>query len=327
MGDPHVKPNNREESHALMRFVVEEARRLNVAVLEILGDLFDTHSIVRLEVMEFWDYWFEILSLETFKTIVLVGNHDQTGSYSSKYSALSVFRHVEDQQRRHDQGIKIVSEPYLDGVFGYLPYIHDNAQFIEQANLLADKGATVLVSHPNFEGAVYDNGSPLSGGVPDSALSSNFLHLIGGHIHTELSLGRIWYTGNPRWLTKSCANKAKGIWLCDHDATGLMTSKTFISTENVCTPIASVVWREGEEKPAYPEKGNVNVELIGSSDWVSKQKLDLKGVSISSKLTDTKKSRVRKSGKSLHEFLSSHYQAEPDKRAKLLKYLGDLNLV
>lgn len=323
VGDLHVKPNNLKESKALMDFVLDKALSLNVDRLEILGDLFDTHSIVRLEVLEFWGSWLEYLSKQTFKTIILVGNHDLSGDYLNSFSALHTSLHLESEN------FKIVHKPHIDELYGYLPYIHDNEKFIEEANKLADLGATVLVSHPNFEGAVYDNGSSLAGGVNPDRISNNFLHLIGGHIHTELNMGRVWYTGNPRWLTKSCANKPKGIWMCTHDDnTGAILSKEFISTESVCTPIICLSWKEGEEKPEIPKNGNINIELIGSSDWVTKQKLDLKGqVSISSKITDTKKSKTRKSGKSLHEFLSHYYQTEPEKRSRLIKYLGDLNLV
>lgn len=329
VGDPHVKPNNIKESQALMEFVLTKAQELKVDRLEILGDLFDTHSIVRLEVLEFWHRWLETFSIEEFKTIILVGNHDITGNYSNSYSALHPFTLIEDGQRRRDQGIKIVTEPYLDGLYGYLPYIHDNDKFVQEGNKLAEQGATVLVSHPNFEGAVYDNGAGVQGGVCGDLLDARLLHLIGGHIHTELELGRIWYTGNPRWLTKSCANKQKGIWLCNHnDSTGKMESKEFISTESVCTPIASLVWKEGQDKPEIPTNAKVDIELIGSSDWVTQTKKELIGsVSVSSKITDTKKSKERKSGKSLHEFLSKFYQTEPEKRKKLLNYMEGLSLV
>lgn len=322
VGDIHVKPNNLRESNALMEFTYKKALFWKVDRLEFLGDQFDTHDIVRLSVLKFWQHWFRFFSTENkFKTIFLVGNHDLRGDYGDDYSALHPFLSLENDN------FKIVHEPYLDGVYGYLPYIHSNEKFIEEANKLAERGATVLVSHPNFEGAVYDNGSPLLSGISDTSLDNRFLHLIGGHIHTELELGRIWYTGNPRWLTKSCANKQKRIWICTHDDNGAMISKEPIGTESVCMPIISIKWAEGEEKPEIPTNAKVDIELIGSSDWVSKQKLDLKGVSISSKLTDTKKSRTRKSGRSLHEFLSKHYQTEPEKRQKLLKYMGDLNLV
>src|ERR1035437_5539961 len=322
VGDPHIKPSNIKESEALMQFVLEKALKLKVDKLEFLGDEYDTHDIVRLSVLKFWTKWFHILAKQSFKTIILQGNHDANGDYSDNFSALHTVLHLENSN------FKIVHEPYLDGLYGYLPYIHDNNKFVEETNKLANQGATVLVSHPNYEGADYDNGSPLSGGVSDNSLDPRFLHLIGGHIHTEVEIGRIWYTGNPRWLNKSCANKDKGIWLCTHDdSTGAILSKEFISTESVCTPIRSLIWKEGSEVPSIMPGSNTHIELIGSSDWVSNAKKGLVGVSVSSKITDVKKSRERKSGKSLHEFLSQHYQAEPEKRQKLLKYLGGLNLV
>lgn len=330
LGDPHVKPSNIKESDRLMAFVVNKCRELKIDRLEILGDLFDTHSIVRLEVLEFWQKWLKLFSEQLFSTIVLVGNHDLIGSYDSTYSALHVFKELPycyDHDGR-GSGVKIVYEPFIEGKFGYLPYIHDNKKFVEEANKLAIEGATVLISHPNYEGTYYDNGSPITDAVDPNSLDSKFLLLIGGHIHTEQELNRIWLTGTARWLTKSCANKRKGIWLCEHDVTGAMTSKEFISTESVCTPIVSLTWSEGQERPEIPERAKVDIELIGSSDWVTKQKLELKNkVAISSKITDIKKSRERKSGKSLHEFLSNHYQVEPEKRQKLIKYLEGLKLV
>jgi hypothetical protein len=320
VGDPHVKPNNLKESETLLNFVLEKALFWKVDRLEILGDLADTHSVVRLEVLEFWGRWFKTLSQQQFKTIVLVGNHDLSGDYKNSYSALHPFLSLESNN------FKIVHEPYLDGVYGYLPYIHDNDKFVEEANKLAEQGATVLVSHPNFKGAVYDNGSPITHGVDADTLSHNFLHLIGGHIHTELEMGRVWYTGNPRWLTKSCANKEKCIWLCAHDPNGAIIYKEPIGTERVCTPIVSIKWSQGSDKPEIPTNAKVDIELIGSSEWVTETKKSLVGsVSVSSKITDVKRSKERKSGKSLHEFLSKHYQS--DKREKLLNYLERLNLV
>jgi hypothetical protein len=320
LGDPHVKHSNIEESDRLMQFVVEECHSNNINRLEILGDVFDTHSIIRLEVLEFWQEWFEFLKQQSFQTVVLVGNHDITGNYESNYSALHPFISLESKN------FKIVNKPHLDGLYGYLPYIHDNNRFVEESNKLAEGGATVIVSHPNYEGAVYDNGASINNGVNPDLINHRVHHLIGGHIHTELELGRVWYTGNARWLTKSCANKRKGIWLCSHnDSTGKIESKQFISTENVCNPIVSIKWLEGEPKPAVAENARVDIELVGSSDWISGAKKEFSGVSISTKITDIKKSRERKAGRNLYEFLSKYYDS--DKKDKLLKYMENLNLV
>ena len=325
VGDMHVKPSNLAESESLMEFILRKSKEHSVDRLEFLGDLTDTHSIVRLEVIEFLDKWFYELSVQqnTFETIVIAGNHDMTGSYTNEYTSLNPFIYLENAH------FKIVHEPYIKGVYGYLPYVHDNDLFVSEANKMIHKGVRVLVSHPNFKGAVYDNGTPISNAVDPDLLNSGFLHLIGGHVHSALEYGRVWYIGTPRWLTKSCSNKSKGIWLCNHDDSGQMVSKEFISTENVCTPIYTVEWKQDEEKPIIPPNAKVYLELIGSSDWVSEQKKDFKGsVSLSSKITDSKtKNKQRKSGKSLMEFLEKHYEGDPDKRKKLIQYLGDLKLV
>lgn len=323
VGDFHSKPSNLKESEDLMEFILFKANELKVDRLEFTGDLLDTHSIVHLSVLEFWQKWFEYLSDRSYKfnTFVLVGNHDRDGSYTNNYSALDLFNDLEF--------LHIIKAPLRDGVFGYLPYIHDDNEFITEANKLAEQGATVLISHPNFIGATYDNGTPINNGVDPNLLDPRFLHLIGGHIHTENEYGRVWYVGTPRWLTKSCANKNKGIWLVDFDdKTGDILSKEFITTEGICTPIKSLIWKEGEEMPKIEAHAKTSLELVGSSEWVTKQKLELKGLaSISSKITDIKKSKVRKAGKSLFEFLSEHYQASPEKRDKLLTYMKGLELL
>lgn len=325
-GDPHCKIPNMEESHRLLRFVWQTCIDNEVDRLEIEGDLFDTMSVVRLEVLNFWQGWLETLSRETFQTIVLVGNHDISGDYGSNYSALSVFRHLEGDQPDWKKTLRIISEPTVDGVFGYMPYIHDNNEFVKQANLLAEMGARSLVSHTTYKGSKYDNGMYAPDGIDPDLLDPRLINLISGHVHTEQKFGRVIYPGTARWLTASDANKRKGIWIYEHDDTGAITSEEFISTESVCTPIISYELKEGGELPTFPKNAKVNVELIGSSDWIQKTKLELKGTcSITTKITDTKKSKARKSGKSLLEFLTHHYQT--DKRDRLIAYMREKNLV
>ena len=321
-GDPHARPNNIKESEALVQFALDKCLELKVDRLKILGDLLDTHSIVRLEVLEFWGKWIRTLEKSKINTVILTGNHDMCGDYSNTYSALHVFA-------ANKEYVRIIGMSENNGIFGYMPYIHDNEEFVKQANDLAEHGAKVLVSHTTYDGGKFDNGMFAPGGVSPDLLDPRLIHLISGHVHSEQEFGRVWYPGTARWLSKSCANKKKGLWLVDHDDnTGAILSKEFISTESVCLPIISLVWKEGDNCPEIPDSSKVDIELIGSSDWVTKQKLELKGkVSISSKITDTKKSRERKSGSSLFEFLSNFYPTEPEKRHHLIEYMKGLNLV
>lgn len=325
VGDPHVKVANLEESHRLMQFVLDKAKELKVDRIEILGDLFHTHAIVRLEVLEFWRKWLWIIS-EQAQTVVLVGNHDQSGNHNSDAHALAVFCGLNPGK------LKIIDSPFiLQGCpIGYMPYIHDNASFIAQANSLADKfGATVLVSHTTYEGSKYDNGMYAPDGVDPSALDGRFSTLISGHVHAEQEYGRVWYPGTARWDTAADANRRKGIWLCRHEAqTGVLLEREFISTgDGVCTALVSIEWKEGEKAPEIPTGAKVLVELVGSSSWIAKEKENLKGqVQIRTKITDSKKSENRQAGGSFQEFLAKIWVSTAD-REGLLAMAREMGIV
>ena len=319
VGDPHVKPSNIDESERLLEFVLSKARDLNVDKIEILGDLFHTHAIVRLEVLEFWRKWLPLLADE-FQTIVLVGNHDLSGNSHSSAHALSVFINIHER-------LFIIQAPVKIGSIGYMPYIHENSEFIVAANNLADQGATFLVSHTTYAGSKYDNGMYAPDGVDPDLIDSRLTGLLSGHVHAEQQYGRVIYPGTARWDTASDANKRKGIWLFDHDPSGALLGSDFIGTEAVCVPLISLEWREGDPVPVLPEGARISVELIGTSNWISQQKGSLKGLaSIRTKVTDSKKAENRKSGNSLSEYLQNTFVSTMD-RQRLLTFAKEIGLV
>lgn len=320
VGDPHVKVSNLDESERLLGFILAEAHRLNVDTIELLGDLFHTHAIVRLEVLEFWRKWLWKLS-ESFITIVLVGNHDQSGDHGSSQHALSVFTSLNPDR------LLIIERAALIKGIGYLPYIHDNAKFVEEANALAELGATFLVSHTTYEGSKYDNGMYAPSGVNPDDLSSAFTGLLSGHVHTEQTYGRVIYPGTARWDTASDANKRKGIWFYVHADAGNELSREFISTETVCVPLYAIEWREGDPEPTIAEGARVSVELVGTSNWISQAKAALKGkCSIRTNITDSKKAENRRATLNLEDYLQNLFVSTMDKE-HLLKYAKELGLV
>lgn len=300
VGDPHVKVSNLGESARLMQFVIDKAREHKVDRIELLGDLFHTHAVIRLEVMMFWKHWLLEIS-NRFETIVLVGNHDQSGDYGSKEHALSVFKDM------NVQNLVIIENPTVINQFAYMPYIHDNAKFTEMATELANLGGNFLVCHATFDGSKYDNGMYAPGGIDPSQIP--FQTILSGHIHAlqrykTISGKEVIYPGTARWDSNSDANQTKGIWIYEHDESGKIVKEEMIPTNTVCTPIISIEWKEGEEEPTVQEGSKTTIELIGSSDWISKQKTKLKGkVGIKAKITDKKNTENRKSGSSLQEFL------------------------
>lgn len=323
VGDPHVKPNNIEESHRLIEFVVKTAIDHKVDRIELMGDLFHTHNVMHLSVIEFWDNAIMILS-KICHLVILVGNHDQSGDYTKSYNALTIF-----SKRFAQANVDIIQTPQIRDNYVYMPYMHNKEEFVMSANSLADQGGTVLVAHQTFTGSKYENGMYAPDGLDPDLLSAKFIHLISGHIHTEQDFGRVIYPGTARWDTVSDANRRKGIWVYDHDDDGTILSAQFISTHDVCSPIISIEWREGEVEPTFQENSRTSVELIGSSIWVNAQKLKLKGkVAVRTKLTDKVNAARKSPGTNIESFILNYFQPSPGiSKERVIEYMKESKLV
>lgn len=324
IGDPHIKVSNLDEAEKLMHFAQDLALKEKVDRIILLGDLFHTHAVLRLEVLEFWDAWLDIFS-ELCETFVLVGNHDQTGDYNLHTNALSVFKHLQ----RKNRNLKIVENPQRHGLFAFMPYYHDRDEFIRVANTMALEGAKVLVCHQTFSGSTFENGFYAPEGIDPDKLNHDLV--ISGHIHKRQRFGKVIYPGTAKWDTASDANEPKGLWLVHHwDETGVITDESFVDTSQVVTPIISLEWKEGDMKPAaliVPGHAKISVELIGSSNWVNQQKTDLKSqFSIKTRITDKTKPENRKAGVNLEDFISNLFVSTMDKSA-LLNFAKELGLV
>lgn len=321
VGDPHVKVSNLDESEKLMAFICETAKNEKVDRIELLGDQFHTHAVLRLEVVQFWERWLDILSND-WETVVNEGNHDQSGDYGAEYSALTIF------QRLNKPKLHIITKPRIMGPIGYIPYMHDGERFINVANEMAQTEAKVLVCHQTIMGSKYESGIFAHDGIDSVKISEQILHIISGHIHSQQEFGRIDYPGTARWDSVSDANLRKGIWIYDHEnATGRVLSKRFLSTETVCSPLYQFTYKEGEVEPVIPANARVSVELVGTSDWIAKEKVKFKGkASIKSRFTDSKKFENRKAGNGLEDFIVNIYVTAMDK-SNLLKYAKELGIV
>jgi hypothetical protein len=317
VGDAHVQVSNLDDCEKLLAFILATAKKQKVDRIEFLGDQHHTHAIKRVEVERFWDKWFTKLSLD-FETVVLLGNHEMANQRDpNSENGLEVYKDI------NNRNLKIVTEPTQIGNIGYMPYIHDSKEFVDAANSLKTK---LLVCHFTCDGSMYENGFYAPDGVDANLL--NHEQVISGHIHMEAQYGKVWYPGSPKWDTASDANMAKQIWLCEHDdKTGLMTSKTAISTWGVVTPIVSFQWLEGQEQPVIPDNVKASVEIIGSNLFVSKGKAIFKGIAkIKTKVTDKVVRENRKASASVLDFLEKNYKTSVN-RDKLVAYLKEKNYV
>jgi DNA repair exonuclease SbcCD nuclease subunit len=307
-----------------MHFIHEVIMEEKPDRIEILGDLFHTHNIVRLEVLEFWNGWIDTLLASETPLYILIGNHDIGDTSEHAFSALDMFMRVRNKH------LHIVKHPFVEGLYAYVSYYHDPKVFIDVANRCYAQGARVLVCHQTFDGSHYENGFYAPDGIDASKIFFDLI--VSGHIHTTQDFQkdgkRIVYPGTPKWDTEADANLKKGIWIFEHDdKTGAIISMELRSTAHVVTEIVHLAWVEGMDLPAIPTGPRVTVNLIGTSKWVEAQKVILKGsVAITAQMTDRVDRKVRQVGKSFPEFVAKKFETNVDKIA-LLKYMKGLKIV
>ena len=217
VGDPHVQIKNLNDSRKLIDFIIKIAQENNVDKIEFLGDMFHTHAVVRVEIIDFWRQALLDIVMTTGKeAICLVGNHDQPGSKEKEQemNALVSLRGLHSL-------VRIVDEPYVDPdtKIGYVPYHSDGDMFFKHAHELYTQGAiNCVVAHQTFTGAQYENGFFSEDGIdPANAPQTQ---IISGHIHKTKQVGKCFYPGTPKWDTMSDANQEKGIWIFHHDEHG-----------------------------------------------------------------------------------------------------------
>jgi len=286
VGDPHITVRNIKEAEKLIEFIYDVAWKNQVKRVEFMGDLFHTHAVVRVEVLDFWKTTFEKFKESNIPVVALVGNHDQPGSKEKEQemNSLQVFKGL----------ATIVDEPMMIDNIGYVPYMSDYDLLIERCTWLDQQGARkLLIAHQTFAGAQYENGFYAPDGLDPKFICQEAI--ISGHIHKSQQVGKCFYTGTAKWDTMSDANEEKGIWLFNHADDGSVISKEFISTKEVVSPIYKFVILEGEAEPELQKGARNYVELQGKSAWIKTMKKKYKGIAqIKAKPIDRKMTRLDK---------------------------------
>ena len=309
VGDPHCKHSELIEMNLLMDSVEKEALRAEVDSIILLGDLFDSHNLLRLEVIDFWQK--RLAKLALIKPVIaLVGNHDQKGNVEEewKLSSLTTLSNIPN--------LTVVNEPLIIGNWAYVPYTQNKELFISTANNLA-KTAKILVCHQTFDGSVYDNGMYAPDGI-DPTLIVGYDKIISGHIHKFQEFSNIIYVGTPRWMSISDANQDKGIWLTD--------GKDFkmVSLGGVLSKVVQIeLTEESTEEPVFDKKDKNYLILKGNSQWITKTAKKYKGFArIVPKPTDVRLQALSEKSKSSNfsEYLQA-YLKEKNKKVDFTQVL------
>lgn len=181
VGDMHAVPGQLEECARVMEFADQAALRTNSKIL-LLGDQYDTHEIVRIEVLTFWYRTFERMKSPV---IALVGNHDQAAAGSKINSMVS-----------HENQIQVISKPtVIEGTL-FVPYISESKEFVQACK---ENPTDTVFCHATFQGAKFENGIYAPGGIEPDAIPQR--QIISGHLHTPHLFGKVRYVGAPRWMS------------------------------------------------------------------------------------------------------------------------------
>lgn len=261
VGDVHAQVGCLQECEQLIDFIVEKILKHNPFLVIFLGDQYHNHSVVRVEVMEFWRKSFDKLlatGLTRQQIIALVGNHDKS-SDATAHAMLA-----------HEDKITVVSEWLVFGKMLFLPYM-DNESFVKKCNEEGAFGEIALCDtvfcHQTFQGFQYDNGFYASDGIDLNLIPQK--RVVSGHIHTQQRIGRCWYPGSPRWMGISDANVSKAVWLIDEDVASEPIPQ---DTYEICRPIRAIV-ETPESIHTEPLQNHVSyvVDLRGSPAWIEER--------------------------------------------------------
>jgi DNA repair exonuclease SbcCD nuclease subunit len=241
-GDPHAKLNNIPIFQQYLIKLKELESQCDIIV--ILGDLFDTHAIIRSEIMNIWWDYFNKIKIPYY---LLVGNHDKVSPVSNIHT-LTVFKElknitvIEPDSGIIDHNIAFVSHTSLENFKNIITPFNGNAKY--------------LFCHQTFNGAQFDNGMYCPDGFPIDIVSI-FNLVISGDIHKEQMVGNIWYLGTPYSMSFNDAGENKALWIFD---------TVSLAPQKILTNLSKYIVQ------SFQEVGGI-IEWIKSQDSQNKYKI------------------------------------------------------
>jgi DNA repair exonuclease SbcCD nuclease subunit len=258
IGDPHVTVEEIPDCERLIDCVIQAGRDCRPDIILFLGDLFHTHALVRIEVMEFWRRSFKRLweAFPEADIYAMVGNHDRSHDMSVKGCAIQAtpLVHVVDEP--------IEARP---GVW-FAPWYPTAKDFLS-----ALTPGDVLFCHQTFDGSKYENGFWAPDGIDPNLVP--FQIVISGHIHTPQEFGRVWYPGAPRWRSATDANVERAIWAVKIEDGDVVSRKPY-NTADFCRVLVHVMDVQGSIDVVIPDlidspRTSVRVDIHGSPEYIA----------------------------------------------------------
>lgn len=214
IGDPHFKKDNIPDGLAFIEKCVTAAKECKPTFIVVLGDMLDTHEVVRVQPHKLATLFIKELS-RIAPTHLIIGNHDlinQTQFLTDNH----IFNPLKEWENVHiiDEVKKFT---YFDGddemEFVMCPYV-EPGRFREALDTILEKGdswdfAECIFAHQEFRGCKMGAIISEVGDEWDDCLPS----VISGHIHEEQKVGtNIWYPGSAIQHGYSMVSVQKYVW-------------------------------------------------------------------------------------------------------------------
>ncbi len=254
VGDCHSTASSKGEVEKLLFWAYDLAKQNNVQDIVMLGDLFDTHQHVNLEVT--YSYLKIFRNCPDVKWVMIPGNHDHSVHGSRFEHALLPFLVMPNVLILDAPKNLVQSYKGVD----FAPFCRTEEEFLK---LCAGKQNDLLICHQEFKGAEYETGFFAPNGTDLAKVP--YKQIISGHIHKQNQLGACFYLGAPRWLKTSDANQPRVI--------ALMRDNRIVKqfdTRHVCRPIYKYEVIEGQDLPELEQNARYIIEAKGTASFLDR---------------------------------------------------------
>jgi DNA repair exonuclease SbcCD nuclease subunit len=314
VGDPHLKINRFDLATTFLKWLNQVILEQRPDVVVNLGDTFDTHAVLRSEVLNEFIKHVDVVLEQNIPYVYLLGNHDMYRPNDPKYHALLPFKNKIDKFHIIDEVTEFMGMTFV-------PYQHDGAKFPK-------KTLPICVAHQTFIGADY---GPIRAkeGVDATSIAGCDI-IISGHIHTRSILGSVVYVGSPFSQSAADVDQIKGITIFDTNTyaqsfvqTPLPTWRRLhvvVSQSTQISVVHALVQQDvsGSKDHWVLELEGPKAEIVGylgSSEYIAAiAGVDVK---VKTKFTDNEKKKLSIEAKSMEhiisEFIAKVYNGSIDK--------------
>lgn len=221
VGDPHFKENHLAIAEKFVNHTIQVVKKSAPDFVVILGDLLDTHNVVRVHSHKLAIRFLKSLG-ELCPTFLVIGNHDliDAGQYLTDNHIFTPLHGVESLT---NVWICDKAKMFSFGGYGeysvvFCPYVPPG-RFIQALNTTIDQKGNIaewwmadcIFAHQEFRGC---NFGACKSEIGDQ-WPQEYPLVVSGHIHDAQRLGEnIYYTGSAIQHSFAESNK-KGVWeLC-----------------------------------------------------------------------------------------------------------------